>query len=471
MASFIAAKIKEKLWRKIFLFSFLTIFVCQILTLAWYQYGYNQEKRAVFLIDYVLKMTDKIKDLTEDELKRYFELYGVEQEFMWLESSGGDLLLGRPAPGMSSEERSGLKVRARYGDDDAALLFLQRPEPSMLALIKSRRSGEVVYFCSNWWQGGLVDYWNAFAQGVIGLIGLSLLLSLWTARRISKPLQSLQKQVVTIAEGQLDLRLSEAGEDEVADVSRAVNKLTYNLSQNIKGMRMFITNISHEIRSTVTSLTMCLEFLEEAVNSLLSKDKNHDSERIELNLRQARQEIDLLQNMVDSGLLSGKLDLDQERVDQNPLDLSSVCRDVIARHALHTASKELILNSDIKTDLWMFGDEMLMDRLLANVIDNALKYTAAGGEITIRLGDDDDGMIFTCLNTHPPLADEQLSSLCLPFYRADSDHVYGSGLGLYLVRKIADIHKGKFNIENNQGGILLSIVFPKPSREDLRSLV
>jgi two-component system sensor histidine kinase CpxA len=329
-----------------------------------------------------------------------------------------------------------------------------------------KRNGRPMVLCFNWKKGPVIYFWSAFVQGIFGLLCLSFFLSLWTARAVSRPLSRLRDTVVKIARGNLSLRMEEKGEDEVADVSRAVNELTSNLSDHIEGMKQLMANISHEMRSAVTNVSLSLELSEEALKSLFPVlPTGPEKERLVRNVTLARDELDTLDNMVASGLLGGKLDLRQEGLELNPLDFSSLCRQLLQRNANRAAHRGISLSGDVEPGLWLLGDEILLDRLLANILDNAVKYTSAGGQIELMLSSSQDFLVLRCLNTHPHLPEEQLKRLCLPYYRAEQGQIQGSGLGLYLASRIAFLHGGKFAIENAPRGLLFTIALPLPDAD------
>ncbi|MDR1546531.1 MAG: HAMP domain-containing histidine kinase [Deltaproteobacteria bacterium] len=366
---------------------------------------------------------------------------------------------------MTAEVRE-LAAKRRYVQPGVVALVLNTAEPSMVFMFDIERHGRPAVLCFNWRRASLVVYWGVFVQGVFGLIALSLALSLWTAKRVSRPLQDLRAQVLKIASGDLALRLPEAGEDEVADVSRAVNCLTDNLSRHMAGFKQLMANMSHEMRTAVANLSMSLETMAEIGPKSAGEPPDAESEaRLADHLAQARLEVELLENMVASGLLGGKLDLRHEELEAAPLDFSSLCRQVARRHDFRAALKNVAWRSDIAPDLWLVGDEILLDRLLSNIFDNAFKYTEKSGEINFYLKADDEYLIIICQNTYKLLTEEQIKSLCLPYYRLEQGQIYGTGLGLYLVHKIVELHNGLIDISNYDCGLKFTVKLPLSQRQ------
>ncbi|MDR1608781.1 MAG: HAMP domain-containing histidine kinase [Deltaproteobacteria bacterium] len=455
-------RLMSKLWQNIFLSSFLTITLCQVLTLGWYLLAYNQDLRVSSMVDFVSDISEKIKDLSEEDLAQYIDLYRIDYRRLWVEDMAGQVLLGEPWPGMRASERIPGRIEKSYVFGQRSALTLRQEEPSLVAICRVKRGGETVNLVYNWHRGPLVTYWGVFVQGALGLLGVCLFLTLWTSRRVSKPLTELRSQVVKIAEGDLSLRLEEKGVDEVADVAKAVNELTQSLASHIEGLKLLMANMSHETRSTVTNIALSLEIAQEEVQPFLAKEPDgQPKERLLRNLGQARLELDMLENMVAAGLLGGKFNFKPEEFESEPLDFSSLCRQVLDRNAQRASLKKIALLSEVDDNVWLLGDEILLDRLLANILDNALKYTAPGGEIKLSLTASSEFVTIFCLNTHPPLSDEELKSLFLPYYRVARE-TPGQGLGLYLTRQITGLHGGEVSVANTREGLLLTIVLPLP---------
>jgi signal transduction histidine kinase len=323
--------------------------------------------------------------------------------------------------------------------------------------------------CFNWRKGSLSYYWGVFAQGIIGFLCLSLFLSLWTARMVSKPMAELRDRVVRMAGGDLSVRIEEKGSLEISELARAVNGLTENLSRHTDSMKQLMINISHEMRSSLTNAGLSLGLSEEALASLARfLPDGEKKDRLIRNLALARDELTAMGGMAESGLLGGKLELRHEGLDQSPLDFSSLCRQAVARHASRAMVREIDLVGRIEPGLWLMGDEIILDRLLANILDNAVKYTLKGGRILLALALVDGNVLLSCLNTHPPLGEDELKNLCLPYYRADQGRSHGSGLGMYLAARIASLHGGSLTAENAADGLLISVTLPLP--EEMKSM-
>jgi signal transduction histidine kinase len=202
----------------------------------------------------------------------------------------------------------------------------------------------------------------------------------------------------------------------------------------------FLSNVTHELRSPLTSLRGNLEVA-------LRKDRSAGEyrETIETGLRETDRIIDLLKNL--SLLASSKqqtLDLASEKV-----DLKLVMKSLLESYAPALRSKRIAVESGDLPASVCSCDESLMKRAIENLIDNAVKYTPAGGMIRISGSRDAHLMHIKIENTAPHLAKDEMEYLSEPFYR--SRHVLetdirGKGLGLYIARYIIQSHHGEMSL-------------------------
>jgi signal transduction histidine kinase len=199
----------------------------------------------------------------------------------------------------------------------------------------------------------------------------------------------------------------------------------------------FLSNVTHELRTPLTSLRGNLEVS-------LRKERNAGEyrEAIETGLRETDRIIDLLKNL--SLLASSKqklLDLATEKVDLKP-----VVKDLLGSYAASLRSKKITVESAGIPDIACSCDGSLMKRAMANIIDNAVKYTPAGGMIRISGSRDTRTMSVKIENTAPHLAKDEMRYLSEPFYRSrdvlETD-IRGKGLGLYIARYIIQSHNGE----------------------------
>jgi signal transduction histidine kinase len=199
----------------------------------------------------------------------------------------------------------------------------------------------------------------------------------------------------------------------------------------------FLSNVTHELRTPLTALRGNLE-----VSLRKERKAGEYREAIETGLRETDRIIDLLKNL--SLLASSKqkmLDLATEKVDLKP-----VVKALLESYAVSLRSKKITVESSGIPDSVCSCDGSLMKRAMANIIDNAVKYTPAGGMIRISGSRDARSMSIKVENSAPHLKKDEMQYLSEPFYRSrdvlETD-IRGKGLGLYIARYIIQSHNGK----------------------------
>jgi signal transduction histidine kinase len=175
-------------------------------------------------------------------------------------------------------------------------------------------------------------------------------------------------------------------------------------------------------------------------------------------LRLIHEEIARLDSLIGSSLLSSKLDLQRNLV-LFPVEFSALCLEACQRHAALMEKRGFNFEQDIQPGLWVRGDEATLCIVVDNLLDNALKYTEAGGRVRIAVTTDKDDVLLTVENSHMPMPEDWLTGIFAPFCRGNitTENSEGSGFGLYLVEKITALHHGRVFAGNSQQGICLTV--------------
>lgn len=291
-----------------------------------------------------------------------------------------------------------------------------------------------------------------FFQGIIVLSFIGVVLAFWMARRVSNPLRTLRGEVMEIAGGNLEKRVTVNGKDEITDVAVAVNHMADNLAKHIRSMKELVANISHEMRSPLARMQVTLAMLEEDT----AQDKAAAS-RVAL----LGEELSHMNKLIGATLLSSKLDLQNTRELTEKVAFSELCAEMCRRHTPVFTGKNVKFSHSVQENLTFTGDETLLATLVSNLLDNAAKYTEAGGQVFLRLVKFDDKALLEVENTHQPLPEPLLAHIFDPFYRGNTIATgTGVGLGLSLVEKIAALHHGTAMAFNTETGVVFSVAFP-----------
>jgi two-component system, OmpR family, sensor kinase len=278
-------------------------------------------------------------------------------------------------------------------------------------------------------------------------------LTIWAAtaklaRRLTRPLQDLTRVTREIGEGKLEsrVRLGHHHKGEVGILADSINDMAKRIERQLKDQRELLAGVSHEIRSPLARLRVLAELLQDGSTT---SDLHHKIER----------------EVVEIDDLVGKL-LASSRLDFGALDLQPLCARDIALRALERAGLGPELLHDSSEDAGVRGDATLLARALGNLLENAQHH--AGGVLGLELRVDGRHLLFAVTDAGPGLSQEALAHAFDPFFRANQDGQTSSrgalGLGLSLVRRIAQAHGGDARIENRpEGGAIASLWLPRPA--------
>ncbi len=262
---------------------------------------------------------------------------------------------------------------------------------------------------------GLIALLAAIALGVgIGAYPL--------VRRLTRRLERLQRGVEKIGSGALDTRIEIAGRDEIAQLANSFNEAAEKIQSLLAGHRMLLANASHELRTPLSRIRLGIELLQ----------SNGDP------TRKAALELDIaeLDTLIDEILLMSRLD-DATHLDLGEdVDLVGLLAEECARYEGCSFSGQA---PPIK------GDAKMLRRLVRNLLENAGKHGVLPAEVEIRTTAENVVLRFT--DQGPGIAEAEREKVFQPFYRAaGKQNLPGSGLGLPLVRQIAEAHGGTATI-------------------------
>lgn len=298
----------------------------------------------------------------------------------------------------------------------------------------------------------LVD--SGIALAVVAV--LALLAGWLVAGRMLRPIRTITHAARRISSTSLHERLALDGpEDEVKELGDTLDDLFARLEAAFEAQRRFVAHASHELR---TPLTRERALVQVALGDPATSEA----------WRSAGQEL-LASNREQEELIDALLTLasSESGLDQpEPIDLSTVVRAVL-RDRRDGDSHGL----DIETSLEaapLKGDPRLLDRLVANLVDNAITHNVEGGRIRVSTRSNDDSAMLTITNSGPVIPVGELERLFHPFQRLDPRRTTtrnGHGLGLSIVRAIATAHRANLTAQpqSDDGGLSISIAFPAPT--------
>ena len=296
------------------------------------------------------------------------------------------------------------------------------------------------------------------AAAVLG-VGGGGLLAAWALR----PLREIVSTVRAIRSGSLDARVPTRGNrDELDELGRLFNEMLNQIAALIHGMQSALDNVAHDLRTPLTRIRGAAELA-------LRSDGGAAAHREVLAdcVEEADQLLTMLNTLMDvSEAEAGTLRLTRETVRVSEL-VESVGE--VYRHVAE--EKGLTLALDVPADLWLHVDRSRMRQVVANLLDNAIKYTPAGGRVEVTGFREGEIATLDVHDTGIGITPADLPNIWDRLYRGDrSRSERGLGLGLSLVRAIVHAHGGRVNVSSALGaGSRFWITLPLRPLEDGRT--
>ncbi|SMO79363.1 sensor histidine kinase [Fodinibius sediminis] len=282
---------------------------------------------------------------------------------------------------------------------------------------------------------------------VTGIVGMILFAFL------TRRLHRLSGAIVKFDEGDLDKRVPVHSNDEIGRLAQSFNSMADTLQENVKELkktdqlrRELIANVSHDLRSPLASIQGYLETIL-LKGAELSEDKREKYFKIILKNTVG------LRNLVDELFELSKLDTQQVKpADMEPFSISDLVQDVALKYAPKAEEKDIGINLECPAGLPLVkGDIAMIERVLSNLIENAIQYSEEGGDIQIELKKKNSSVLIQVKDTGRGIPEKDLPFIFDRFYRAEKSRSRsggGTGLGLAIAKKIMDLHGKDITVRN-----------------------
>lgn len=248
------------------------------------------------------------------------------------------------------------------------------------------------------------------------------------------------------------VEVSKVKGDEIDLLQSAFRQMAVRISEQVRELkesdslrRELLTNVSHDLRTPLTSMQGYLETL--AMKKDLTDDEKQDY------LDRAIRQSDRLRRLIADLFELAKLDAREVKAHPEQFSLGELALDVLQKFQLLAERKDVTLRSDLDPHLpFVSADIGLMERALENLITNAIQYTPEGGVVTLSVIKQGDRLTLTVSDTGHGIRDEDLPHIFDRYYRADpenGDATDGTGLGLAITKRIVELHGSSITVESN----------------------
>jgi signal transduction histidine kinase len=293
---------------------------------------------------------------------------------------------------------------------------------------------------------------HLLTYSLLSLVGATLLAAVagWiVAGRILRPVHRLTAAARAATEQNLSQRIFLQGpRDELRELADTFDTMLERLDRAFTSQRHFIANASHELRTPLTVMRT-------AMDVVLAKPEPTRGELVSM-AAEVRQAVDHSERLIEALLVLARND--QARALTDPLDLAAIAEDALEGRTANGITTTITLG-----DAPVTGDGVLLERLVANLLDNAERYNVAGGTVTISTTAHDTTSVLRVVNTGAVVPADMVERLFLPFTRLDDRTRHdGFGLGLALVSSIAAVHNGTVHAAAvPAGGLDITVRLPR----------
>ena len=390
---------------------------------------------------------------------RYFRsLHESQHVRLWIFDEQGKDLLGRKPPEWVE--------RARLGEMRPADSFWARFRPlQFLRASMTAADGHSYTLVTELPPEEHTVFGPRGVPGLGILIGIisSGLVCYVLARYLTAPITRLRAATQQLAAGDLGARAGvpqSRRRDELAELMRDFDLMAERLQSLVAAQRRLLTDISHELRSPLSRLSVALELARQrsgpdAVGAL---------DRIE-------REAGRLNEMIHRLLTIVRLEGGDESIQKSPVRLADLIDEVARDAAFEAQSRHCEVEVAVVDDCVVQGSSSLLHSAIENVVRNAIRYTQPDSSVQVRLeqghGQDGQEAVVRVTDSGPGVPDEALDKLFQPFYRIDDArvrHTGGVGLGLAITERAVSLHRGKVCAANRpQGGLMVEIRLPLAS--------
>ncbi len=464
-------KIKSKLSVKVFLItSMLMVACCSVTYLCIAHF-------APYIYSHDLAEVEELADMLSEELShipkeevQYFiqgyndiltKQYDDEFAFHLFQNSGNEIALS------DLNEFTGNKVDDYKSTDttrEYEISFADSTEAYILLLAKNTNKESQVVLALQ----------KTLPILSVAILLVSVIAAFFYTWYMTKPIKKISKLSKQMADMDFSGLCPTNRTDEIGVLSHSLNDLSKKLAAALSELQEanqklqadidmerrlekqrveFFAAASHELKTPITIIKGQLQGMLYQVGRY--KDR-------ETYLAQSLEITDTLGKMVQEILTISRLDTPGYTCKKSNLNLSNFIIDRITVFEDLFMQKDLTVEQSISPEIYILGDMQLLQKALDNLLGNAAAYSGAGNQILIKLWKETETTTLTIENTGAHIPDEAISKLFEPFYRVDQSRnrqTGGTGLGLYIVKTILDLHGAKIEITNTIQGVIVSVQF------------
>ena len=286
------------------------------------------------------------------------------------------------------------------------------------------------------------------------LFVLAALIGWFMARQALSGVEVITHTAKQISDGSLDKRVPvKTRGDEIDLLAVTFNQMLDRIQMLLRGIKEMSDNIAHDLKGPVTRIRGIAEV------NLTTKTSLDEYESMTASIIE---ECDRLLDMINTMLMISKTEAGVREFTFDTVDLSSIVRDACELFQPIAEDKGIIMTCTVPEKLSLSGDVRMIQRMIANLLDNAIKYTQSGGEVHVSVRENDEQAHISVRDSGVGISENDLPHIFERFYRCDPSRTEtGTGLGLSLAQAIAHAHSGNITVWSSPGkGSTFTIILP-----------
>jgi len=264
------------------------------------------------------------------------------------------------------------------------------------------------------------------------------------ARYIVRPIQHLTIATHKMSKGDFSIRLNTRRKDEIGQLTESFNHMAQELGMLEAMRKQFVSDVSHEIQSPLTSI--------KGFTQALKHKKMDEASRLRL-LTIIENESNRLSQLTQDLLQLSSLDYEHLTLNLTPFRLDEQIRNVIIASEPQWSPKQLEIELDL-VEMTILADESKLAQLWINLIGNSIKFTGESGKIQVKGSKVHDGIEITITDNGQGIPQDEIVHIFEPFYKVDKSRertMTGNGIGLSIVKRIVELHHGQVQVTSQLG--------------------
>ncbi|MDA3885931.1 MAG: HAMP domain-containing sensor histidine kinase [Candidatus Delongbacteria bacterium] len=313
---------------------------------------------------------------------------------------------------------------------------LRRPFPIQIPFFTEKKEQGYIYLFHEYDSASSDTLFN-FLLSAVFLINILLLI--FIARKLTKPLDKFDKAIRAISEGDFSSRIDINSHDEFKQLAETINTMACRIKKSIAEQKESSANISHELRSPLTRIRVAVQILKD-----INAEKCIESETY---FESIDKEIEGMDLMIDGILKYYRIDNDSSQAIEQ-IDIIDLLKNELSKQSNYFDLLNIKSVNKIELDSYKVKIMPSIRSIFENIISNASKYTVKDGNFTVSAVEDNNDLKITFENSIEKDSEIDLEKIFQPFYRGNNiDDVKGSGMGLAIAKKISDLNNCDLTID------------------------